>query len=133
MAQLSCQKCRAPLKIDGTLEDLNPASFKILADAAPTLAPKSPEAPRSAAAKERRQQYGEASQQAGAPIHKRRLSLGQKGSEKMKPDMSYIMLNESQLAYQIQTCSYVCRQDNCEDKRECCHHFSRSGTDHEAV
>ena len=96
MAQLSCQKCRAPLKIDGTLEDLNPASFKILADAAPSLVPKSPEAPRSAAAKERRQQYGEASQQAGAPIHKRRLSSGQKGSEKMKPDMSYIMLTESQ-------------------------------------
>lgn len=96
MSQLSCQKCRTPLKIDGTLEDLNPASFKILADAAPSLAPKSPEAPRSAAAKERRQQYGEASQQAGAPIHKRQTSAGQKGSERMKPDMSYIMLTESQ-------------------------------------
>lgn len=96
MSQLSCQKCRTPLKIDGTLEDLNPASFKILADAAPSLAPKSPDAPRSAAAKERRQQYGEASQQAGAPIHKRRTSAGQKGSEKMKPEMSYIMLTESQ-------------------------------------
>jgi beclin 1 len=96
MSLLSCQKCRTPLKIDGTLEDLNPASFKILADAAPSLAPKTPEAPRSAAAKERRQQYGEASQQAGAPIHKRRTSAGQKGSERMKPDMSYIMLTESQ-------------------------------------
>jgi beclin 1 len=96
MSQLSCQKCRTPLKIDGTLEDLNPASFKILADAAPSLAPRSPEAPRSAAAKERRQQYGEASQQAGAPIHKRRTSAGQNGSERMKPDMSYIMLTESQ-------------------------------------
>lgn len=97
MSQLSCQKCRTPLKIDGTLEDLNPASFKILADAAPSLAPKSPDAPRSSAAKERRQQYGEASQQAGAPIHKRRTSAGQKGSEKMKTDMSYIMLTESQI------------------------------------
>lgn len=96
MSQLSCQKCRTPLRIDSTLEDLNPASFKILADAAPTLAPKAPDAPRSAAAKERRQQYGEASHQAGAPIHKRRVSAGQKGSEKMKPDMSYIMLTESQ-------------------------------------
>lgn len=97
MSQLSCQKCRTPLRIDSTLEDLNPASFKILADAAPTLTPKAPDAPRSAAAKERRQQYGEASQQAGAPIHKRRVSAGQKGSEKMKPDMSYIMLTESQI------------------------------------
>jgi beclin 1 len=96
MALLSCQKCRTPLKIDGTLEDLNPASFKILADAAPSLAPRSPDAPRSAAAKEHQQQYGEASQQAGAPIYKRRTSAGQKGSERMKPDMSYIMLTESQ-------------------------------------
>ncbi|KAL1583814.1 hypothetical protein WHR41_07183 [Cladosporium halotolerans] len=98
MSQLICQKCRTPLRIDGTLEDLNPASFKILADAAPTLQPKSQEAPRSAAAKERRQQYGEASQHAGAPIHKRRLSSGQKAQERMRPDMSYVMLTESQIA-----------------------------------
>lgn len=96
MVQLICQKCRTPLKLDGTLQDLNPASFKILADAAPSISPKSSGAPRSAAAKERRQQYDEASQHAGAPVHKRRVSTGQKGQDRMKPDMSYIMLTESQ-------------------------------------
>lgn len=96
MSQLICQKCRTPLKVDGTLEDLNPASFKILADAAPTLVPNSPDAPRSAAATERRQRYDDASRHAGAPIHKRRISTGQKTSHKAKPDMSYIMLTESQ-------------------------------------
>lgn len=96
MSQLICQKCRTPLKVDGTLEDLNPASFKILADAAPTLVPNSPDAPRSAAATERRQRYDDASQHAGAPIQKRRISTGQKTSHKAKPDMSYIMLTESQ-------------------------------------
>lgn len=95
MAQLICQKCRTPLRIDGTLEDLNPASFKILADAAPSLDPKAPGAPKSAAARERRQQYDQVSQQAGSPIHKRHVATGQR--EKMKPDMSFIMLGESQI------------------------------------
>lgn len=98
MAQLVCQKCKTPLQVDGTLHDLNPASFKILADAAPTLEPGAPDAPRSAAAKERRQQYGEVSQNAGSPIHRRQISTAQRGSDRMKPDMSYIMLTESQLA-----------------------------------
>lgn len=25
-----CQKCRTPVKLDGSLEDLNPAAFKLL-------------------------------------------------------------------------------------------------------
>lgn len=95
MAQLICQKCRTPVRIDGTVEDLNPASFKILADAAPSLEPKSPDAPRSAAARERRQQYDQVSQQAGSPINKRHVSTGQR--EKIRPDMSYIMLSDSQI------------------------------------
>ncbi|GAB7364441.1 hypothetical protein MBLNU230_g4982t1 [Neophaeotheca triangularis] len=98
MAGMRCQKCRTPLKLDGSLEDLNPASFKILADAAPVLQPKEPDAPRSAAAKERRQLYDEASQEAGQPIHKRLSSLGQHSGSKAKPDMSYIMLSDSQIA-----------------------------------
>lgn len=98
MAQLICQKCRTPLRVDGTLEDLNPASFKILADAAPSLEPKEPEAPRSAAAKQRRQQYDEVSGQTGSPIRRRQGSTTQQAGEKLKPDMSYIMLTESQVA-----------------------------------
>ena len=82
MAQLICQKCRTPLRIDGTLEDLNPASFKILVDAAPVLDANSPDAPRSAAARERRQQYDQVSQQAGSPISRRHAPAEQR--EKLK-------------------------------------------------
>ncbi|KAF7185873.1 Vacuolar protein sorting-associated protein 30 [Pseudocercospora fuligena] len=96
MATLQCQKCKTPLKIDPSLEHLNPASFKILADAAPVLEPKAPEAPRSAVAKERRQLYDEASKQAGSPVHKRTVSASKRAG--LNPDMSYIMLSESQLA-----------------------------------
>nr|OQO16697.1 hypothetical protein B0A51_17242 [Rachicladosporium sp. CCFEE 5018] len=95
---LICQKCRTPLKIDDSLNDLNPASFKILADAAPSVEPKAPDAPRSAAAKERKQHYDEVSQEAGPPIHKRQSAAEKHASDKLRPDMSYIMLTESQLA-----------------------------------
>ena len=96
---LYCQKCRTPLKLDSSLEDLSPASFKILADAAPVLEPKAPDAPRSAAARERRQRYDEVSQRAGPPVHKRSLSgTTPKATSKLAPDMSYIMLSESQIA-----------------------------------
>ena len=81
------------------MEDLNPASFKILADAAPTLEPRAPVAPRSAAARERKERYEEVSQSAGPPVHKRNLSgTTPKTPSKLAPDMSYIMLSESQIA-----------------------------------
>lgn len=98
MATFHCQKCRTPLKIDSSLEDLNPASFKILADAAPALEPKAPEAPRSSAARQRREQYDKVSQEAGPPLSRRHVSASQTGSTKMTPDMSFVVLSESQIA-----------------------------------
>lgn len=91
---LQCQKCRTALKVDGSLEQLNPASFKILADAAPALRPKTPEPPRSAAAKERKQLYSDVSRQAGPPVHKRNVSSSQRSSSgPSNPEMSFIMLD----------------------------------------
>lgn len=98
MTSLYCQKCRSPLKLDSSLEDLNPASFRILADAAPELEPKLPDEPRSAAAKQQRQQYDEVASHAGQPIHKRNVSGSQRTPAKMNPDMSYVMLTDSQFA-----------------------------------
>ncbi|KAK5689727.1 Vacuolar protein sorting-associated protein atg6 [Elasticomyces elasticus] len=95
MATLHCQKCRTPLRVDSSLQDLNPASFKILADAAPALEPKAPDAPRSAAAKERRQHYDDVSQHAGPPMHKR--NVGRAGG-KLNPEMSYINITDSLMA-----------------------------------
>ncbi|KAK4629691.1 Vacuolar protein sorting-associated protein 30 [Fulvia fulva] len=95
---LRCQKCKTTLHIDGSLDSLNPASFKILADAAPALEPKAPEAPRSAAAKERRQLYNDVSKQAGPPMHKRTVTANQgTPSGKQYPDMSYINISDSQV------------------------------------
>lgn len=95
---LHCQKCKTPLKIDGSLEALNPASFKILADAAPVVEPKAPDAPRSAAAKERKQLYDQVSSNAGPPMHKRHVSATQHAAGgRAPPDMSYIMLSDSQM------------------------------------
>ncbi|KAK5109822.1 hypothetical protein LTR62_006555 [Meristemomyces frigidus] len=98
MATLHCQKCRTPLKVDASLQDLNPASFKILADAAPALEPHAPDAPRSAAAIERKSQYDEVSQTAGPPMHKRDGPEGRRSSGRMNPDMSYIDVTASLMA-----------------------------------
>ncbi|KAK3671241.1 Vacuolar protein sorting-associated protein atg6 [Recurvomyces mirabilis] len=98
MAALHCQKCRTPLKVDSSLQDLNPASFKILADAAPALEAKAPDAPRSAAAIERRQRYDDVSQTAGSAIHRRNVSASQRSSGRMNPDMSYIDVTASLMA-----------------------------------
>ncbi|KAF2719921.1 APG6-domain-containing protein [Polychaeton citri CBS 116435] len=98
MAGLYCQKCRTSIKVDGSLDDLNPASFKILADAAPVLEPSAPSEQRSAAAKERRQQYDEVVPHAGPPMQKRNAMPTTKNA-RQQTDMSYIMLTESQMEY----------------------------------
>ncbi|KAK1058566.1 Vacuolar protein sorting-associated protein atg6 [Friedmanniomyces endolithicus] len=98
MATLHCQKCRTALRVDSSLQNLNPASFKILADAAPALEPKAPDGPRSAAAKERRQHYDGVSQHAGPPMHKRSIGASQRAGGKVNPDMSYINITDSLMA-----------------------------------
>lgn len=99
MATLHCQKCRTPLKIDSSLEDLNPASFNILADAAPALEPKAPDEPRSAAARQRRQLYDEVSKEAGPPMQKRQVTSNKRSSTstQLSPEMSFVMLSPSQI------------------------------------
>ncbi|EME44179.1 hypothetical protein DOTSEDRAFT_44452 [Dothistroma septosporum NZE10] len=105
---LKCQKCKTSLQIDGSLGTLNPASFKILADAAPILEPKAPEAPRSAAAKDRRQLYNHVSQQAGPPMHKRNVTASLRAaSGKQHPDMSYINISDSQVVSPSQHQAFI--------------------------
>lgn len=95
-ASLQCQKCKTALKIDGSLQGLNPASFKILADAAPVLEAKPPETPRSAAARERKQLYNQVSQHAGQPMHKRNVTSSQRiPAGPINPDASYMMVEGS--------------------------------------
>ncbi|GAB7341935.1 hypothetical protein MBLNU457_g0240t1 [Dothideomycetes sp. NU457] len=94
-----CQKCRTPLRLDDSLEHLNPASFKILIDSAPDLKPQSPRPPRTTAAKQRRDHYDELEQHAGQPQHKRAIPLPNKSPSKLNPAMSFIMLSESTIGH----------------------------------
>ncbi|KAK8219872.1 Vacuolar protein sorting-associated protein atg6 [Zalaria obscura] len=102
------------MMLDGSLEHLNPASFKILTgndypdsilwsliltctDSAPTLKPQPPQSPKTVAAKERENRYHEAAQHAGPPQHKRSIPAPQRSSLTTNPAMSFVMLSQSQI------------------------------------
>ncbi|KAL4916681.1 autophagy protein Apg6-domain-containing protein [Aspergillus aurantiobrunneus] len=102
---MNCQKCRAPLKLDGSLEALNPASFDLLIGK--TL-PDHPTGPsRLSYPQERRELYDRVSKNASSPVYRRsipaprqtggslttppRLGRGESGN------MSFVVLTESQL------------------------------------
>ncbi|KAF4548313.1 Apg6 BARA domain-containing protein [Elsinoe fawcettii] len=93
-----CQKCRTPIRLDDSLDNLNPASFKILVDSAPQLAPQSPSAPKTLAARQRYDLYNEAAKGAGPPQHKRTIPPPTKSSSKLNPAMSFVMLSDSQIS-----------------------------------
>ncbi|KAG8625073.1 hypothetical protein KVT40_006824 [Elsinoe batatas] len=93
-----CQKCRTPIRLDDSLDNLNPASFKILVDSAPKLDPKSPQTPKSLAARQRHDHYNDAFKGAGPPQHKRTIPPPQKSPSKINPAMSFVMLSDSQIA-----------------------------------
>lgn len=89
-----CQKCRTPLRLDPSLEQLNPSSFKILVDSAPSLTPQLPHAPKSAASRERKTVYDHAVKNASSPQQKRNVPPPHKDS--INPAESFIMLSQSQ-------------------------------------
>jgi beclin 1 len=121
-----CQECKTPLKLDGSLQDLNPAAFKLLTgkiipfheaglfltyldsagpskSQAPSLNPQS----RQPFSAERREDYASLSKNARSPTFKRTVGssrhvpgpvVKERGSEsKQAPDMSFIMLTDSQI------------------------------------
>jgi len=120
-----CQKCRAPLKLDSSVEDLNPAAFDLLVGLSnpshlmrafklilyPTGAssqhqPKNLPASRPAYPQERKQLYDRVSKNALSPTFKRHVSAPRRGdttsSDAMRsglsnPAMSFVMLTESQV------------------------------------
>lgn len=112
-----CQKCRQPLKLDGSLEDLNPAAYDLLicrfsqalllsclliqfistASSSPQTSKKSlTTKTQSARAPEeaRKSLYDKASHNAGPPTFKRHHSSHPRDSS-----MSFIYLTESQVAH----------------------------------
>ncbi|KAI0141623.1 autophagy protein Apg6-domain-containing protein [Xylariaceae sp. FL1272] len=90
-----CQKCRAPLKLDGSLTDLNPAAFDLLVASTARQQPKRPSSTRPSYPheSERRALYDRVSKNAGPATFKR-----QSGHPRDSSAMSFVLLTESQVA-----------------------------------
>ncbi|KAG6055865.1 Vacuolar protein-sorting-associated protein 30 [Claviceps sp. LM77 group G4] len=90
-----CQKCRLPLKLDGSLDHLNPAAYDLLISTTPQASQRPPE-PRSSLLQSqeqtRRSLYDLVSQTSNHPIFKRNHAAQPQDST-----MSFIYLTESQV------------------------------------
>ncbi|GAP84400.1 putative autophagy protein [Rosellinia necatrix] len=96
-----CQKCRAPLKLDGSLTDLNPAAFDLLAASSAQQQPKRlhPTRVPYPHESERRALYDQVAKNAGPPTFKKQgSSVRGDGHPRDSSAMSFVLLTESQLA-----------------------------------
>ncbi|KAI4150461.1 MAG: hypothetical protein LQ340_004053 [Diploschistes diacapsis] len=122
---MNCQKCRVPLRLDHSLDSLNPAAFDLLvgrstlwlvevsilrATGSSKTAPESENIqPRPPNSTERTNVYEAAAQNASSPVFKKNVSVPRRGipaaptgsaaqgSSKENPAMSFVMLTESQV------------------------------------
>ncbi|KAF2146419.1 uncharacterized protein K452DRAFT_241153 [Aplosporella prunicola CBS 121167] len=88
---MHCQKCRTPVKLDGSLEDLNPAAFKLLTDS--TKPAKRPLVHHNAYSQDRRDEYGRISRKVPTPMSKRMVP------GRHDQSMSFVMLADSQVSH----------------------------------
>ncbi|CRG92053.1 Vacuolar protein sorting-associated protein 30 [Talaromyces islandicus] len=100
---MHCQKCRTPLKLDGSLESLNPAAFDLLVGSTGKTLPDHPNhapSPRHPYPAERRELYDRSSRQSGTPAYRRSVPPPHPklGRGESSGGMSFVMLTESQLA-----------------------------------
>ncbi|KAI0473962.1 APG6-domain-containing protein [Xylariaceae sp. FL0804] len=96
-----CQKCRAPLKLDGSLGELNPAAFDLLVASSSQQLPKRPSSARPSYPHEaeRRSLYDRASKNAGPATFKKHSSaLRGDRHPRDSSAMSFVLLTESQVA-----------------------------------
>ncbi|KAJ0414279.1 autophagy protein Apg6-domain-containing protein [Aspergillus carlsbadensis] len=105
---MSCQKCRTPLKLDGSLESLNPAAFDLLiGSTGKTLPDHTVSTARLSYPQERRELYDRVSKNASSPAYRRSIPAPRQagGSLATQPrlgrgdsgNMSFVMLTESQV------------------------------------
>ncbi|KAI0443200.1 autophagy protein Apg6-domain-containing protein [Xylaria telfairii] len=96
-----CQKCRNPLRLDGSLADLNPAAFDLLVASSAQQPPKRSQSARSSYSHEpeRRTLYDRVSSNTGPPIFKKQGSgVRGDGHPRDSSAMSFVLLTESQVA-----------------------------------
>ncbi|KAJ5591866.1 uncharacterized protein N7459_002235 [Penicillium hispanicum] len=103
-----CQKCRTPLKLDGSLESLNPAAFELLVNSTGKTLPEHGAASSTARASypsERHEIYDRANRHATGPVYRRSIPAPRAGGPSNPPalprgdsgNMSFVMLTESQI------------------------------------
>ncbi|KAL5361704.1 autophagy protein Apg6-domain-containing protein [Aspergillus floccosus] len=104
-----CQKCRTPVKLDGSLESLNPAAFDLLIGSTGKTLPEdaSGSSPRSSYPPERRELYDRVSKNVNSPVYRRSIPAPRqgRGPQNYPPrlgrgesgNMSFVMLTESQV------------------------------------
>ncbi|CAK7272953.1 Vacuolar protein sorting-associated protein atg6 [Sporothrix epigloea] len=93
-----CQKCRTPLKLDASLEDLNPAAYDLLIATASQSSQRKQKAirPSNGPDAERRALYDQASKDAGPAIYKRHGGGGGGGAAMRDSSaMSFVLLSDS--------------------------------------
>ncbi|KAK4155538.1 autophagy protein Apg6-domain-containing protein [Chaetomidium leptoderma] len=96
-----CQKCRTPLRLDSSLEDLNPAAYDLLVATHSQQAPKKPAVSRTLQSQDRARKatYDRAARHAPPPIFKRHGGPARgDGHPRDSSAMSFIYLTESQIA-----------------------------------
>ena len=103
-----CQKCRVPLKIDSTLDDLNPAAFDLLVGSAVKAQQNVSTSSRVDYPSERQALYDKVSKQGAVPLQRRTIpaphgdhGLSNGGKSDVDgahpPDMSFIEITQSQV------------------------------------
>ncbi|KAJ6103384.1 hypothetical protein N7486_005811 [Penicillium sp. IBT 16267x] len=103
-----CQKCRTSLKLDGSLESLNPAAFELLVNSTGrtlSVHGAASSANRTSYPSERRELYDRTTKNAMPPVYRRSIPGPRSGGPSNPPglprgdsgNMSFVMLTESQI------------------------------------
>lgn len=103
-----CQKCRTPLRVDASLDDLNPAAFDLLVGSAVKTQQNAAIGSRLNYPSERKELHDRVSRTAGAPLHRRNIPAPQNddavqenpkslAKSALPPDMSFVEITESQV------------------------------------
>ena len=101
-----CQKCRKPLKLHTSLEDLNPAAFDLLVGSTGKSLPDASTPDRLAYPQERKDLYDRVTSSPTSPLTKRSIPARRHSGSKNdggdtafrgNPDMSFIEITESQV------------------------------------
>ncbi|KAI1618463.1 beclin 1 [Exophiala viscosa] len=105
---MNCQKCRQPIEVDNTIQDLNPASFDLLVASTSKAQKPTNSLSRSNYPQERRNLYDRVSAHLSSPVYKRTIPAPQDestttvpaaaghGLSNGNPDMSFIEITQSQ-------------------------------------